>query len=502
MFKTFRTAFALKNTYRVNGIIYAIRRTFLVGKLVPVSLYRSQGLKVFANILSVAWEVISAFLGKCLYLLVLMCGLGELLDKAPQWQVFLYYAISLMRMNARTYMLSFYIYAMLRVVVGFLPFTILFGRMSGVPLWICLLLPLFVAGGKLCCVWIYLVRYERTGRNPDENKLNKWDWILAAVLLAAAYGLPCLGIVIPWQAIVALMLLAILGGALSVKKVARFPFYRELCQMMLAEKKSGLDPKVTSQKLVQEASRKKISTDVSITSKKKGFEYFNELFIKRHRRILWNSARRVTIGALVAAAAGAGACLLNGQAAQVVNESLMRLLPVFLFVMYALNRGTAFTQALFMNCDHSMLTYSFYKKPGTILRLFWIRLREITKINLAPAAVIGLGLSLLLYVSGGTGAWIKYVILPVSILALSVFFSVHSLTLYYLLQPYNAETELQSGTYKLLSWVTYLFCFMFMQVRMSSLVFGAAMIIFSLLYCAVAGVLVYKYAGRTFRLRN
>ena len=41
-----------------------------------------------------------------------------------------------------------------------------------------------------------------------------------------------------------------------------------------------------------------------------------------------------------------------------------------------------------------------------------------------------------------------------------------------------------------------------MQVRMSSLVFGAAMIAFSLLYCAVAGVLVYKYAGRTFRLRN
>lgn len=526
MYNTFKTAFSLKNTYRVNGIIYSIKQIPLLRRVLPDSLYRIRGFKVLGNVLSVCWEVVSAFLGKFLYLLLLVCGLGELFDKAPQWQVFLhiffiltiigaymntylfnptrdkYYAISLMRMNARTYMLSYYIYAMLRVVVGFLPFTILFGRMSGVPLWICLLLPLFVAGGKLVCVWIYLLRYEKTGRNPDENKLNKWDWILAAVLLAAAYGLPYLGIVIPWQAIVALMVLAIVGGVCSVKKVVRFPFYRELCQMMLAEKKSGLDPKVTSQKLVQDASRKKISTDASITSKKKGFEYFNELFIKRHRRILWNSARRVTIGALAVVAVVVGACLFNGQVARVTNESLMRLLPVFLFVMYVLNRGTTFTQALFINCDHSMLTYGFYKKPGTILKLFWIRLREITKINLAPAVVIGLGLSLLLYVSGGTEAPVNYVVLPVSILAMSVLFSVHYLTLYYLLQPYNAETELKSGTYKILSWVTYLFCYVLMQVRMSSLVFGAAMIAFSLLYCAVAGVLVYKYAGKTFRLRN
>ena len=60
-------------------------------------------------------------------------------------------------------------------------------------------------------------------------------------------------------------------------------------------------------------------------------------------------------------------------------------IPVFLFVMYLVNRGTTFTQALFINCDHSMLTYAFYKKPGTILKLFWIRLRELVKINLLSA---------------------------------------------------------------------------------------------------------------------
>lgn len=59
--------------------------------------------------------------------------------------------------------------------------------------------------------------------------------------------------------------------------------------------------------------------------------------------------------------------------------------------MYAINRGTGFTKALFMNCDHSLLTYSFYKQPKFILKLFQIRLREIIKVNLLPALVIGRG---------------------------------------------------------------------------------------------------------------
>lgn len=78
-------------------------------------------------------------------------------------------------------------------------------------------------------------------------------------------------------------------------------------------------------------------------------------------------------------------------------------LPYFVFIMYAINRGTGFTQALFMNCDHSLLTYSFYKQPKFVLKLFQIRLREIVKVNLLPAAVIGGGLAGLLYASRRDG---------------------------------------------------------------------------------------------------
>ena len=170
--------------------------------------------------------------------------------------------------------------------------------------------------------------------------------------------------------------------------------------------------------------------------------------------------------------------------------------------MYVINRGAGFTQALFMNCDHSLLTYSFYKKPKFVLRLFWIRLREIIKINLPPAAIIGGGLAALLYATGGTDDPTDYAVIIVSIICMSVFFSMHYLTIYYLLQPYNAGTEIKSGTYQLIMSATYLVCYFMMQVKMPTKVFGLAAIAFCVVYCAAASVLVYKFAPKTFKIRT
>ena len=50
-----------------------------------------------------------------------------------------------------------------------------------------------------------------------------------------------------------------------------------------------------------------ISADTAITSRRKGFEYLNELFIKRHKKILWSATLKIAgvcaflvLGALLA----------------------------------------------------------------------------------------------------------------------------------------------------------------------------------------------------------
>ena len=522
MYKTLRISFSLKDTYRVNSILYAIKQIPLIKKILPDALYGVRGLKIFANIISVIWEIITFFIGKLLYFITMVCGIGLLYRNAPADQVFLhillfltiigaymntsmfdptrdkYYAMFLLRMNAREYTLVNYGYSILKVIIGFLPFSILFGIMRDVPLWFCILIPFSVAGLKLAVAAYSLWDYERSGFVYNENKIRKHLWIFAAVLLAIAYVLPAAGIVLPASISIAVMLLFIPSGILSIRKIVSFGYYREVNQELLSQVTNQMD---AVKQAARTASDNSISTDASITSRRSGFEYLNELFIKRHQRILWKASEKIAFVCLVLVLAALLTLQLYPAARPVTNELTMQFLPYFVFILYAINRGTGFTQALFMNCDNSLLTYSFYKKSGQILRLFRIRLREIIKINLLPAFVIGAGLAVLLFASGGTDNPINYAVLVVSVLCMSVFFSVHYLMIYYLLQPYTAGAEMKSGTYRIVMIVTYFVCYLMMRVQMPTLIFGLMTIVFCVAYSVIACVLVYRLAPKTFKLR-
>lgn len=523
MNKTLRISFSLRNTYRVNGILFSLKQIPLLKKLLPAMLYQVRGLKVFANVLSVLWEFIATFLGRILYFVTMVCGIAFLYRKLPQEQVFLhilffltvigsfgniglfnpskdkYYAMFLLKMDAREYTLVNYGYEMCKVVAGFLPASVFFGMRKNLPLWLCVLLPFCIAGMKLFATAVLLWDYERSGFVYNESRLSKYAWGAIGLLLAVAYGLPAFGFALPSHMLRVLLLLCIPLGALGFWKVFSFTEYRAMNQQLLASLTNQMD---TTAQIVKKANENAISTDMEITSKRKGFEYLNELFVKRHKKILWNSTRRISYICLFLVLGVQLFLAVQPEMKAKVNEMVMTWLPYFVFIMYAINRGTNFTQALFMNCDHSLLTYAFFKQPDFVLKLFQIRLREIMKINAVPAVVIGGGLALTLYTSGGTDTWINYVILLVSILCMSMFFSVHYLTVYYLLQPYNAGTEMKSGTYRIVLSATYLICFFVMQQRIPLLLFGIMTIVFVGIYCVAASLLVYRLAPKTFKIRT
>ncbi|MDC7287025.1 hypothetical protein NXH76_04370 [Blautia schinkii] len=523
MNKTLRIAFSLKNTYRVNSILYSLKQIPLIKKILPQSVYKVMGLKIFANILSVIWEILSVFLGKFLYFIIMITGIGALYKTMPADSVFLhillflttigsfsnthmfnpsrdkYYAIFLMRMNARTYTLTSYTYSILKILVGFLPFSIYFGRASGIPLWVCVIIPFFVAGAKMTVAAYSLWDYERKGFCYNENMLGKMLWIVIGILLAAAYGLPAIGIAAPHLVVYVIMVAAVPLGIVSAFKIYSFHEYREIQQQLQAQSMYQMDMAANA---TRNYSQKSISADTGITSSRKGFEYLNELFIKRHQKVLWKATQRISAVCSFLILGGLLLFYVRPETRKNANNLLMTFLPYFVFIMYAINRGTNFTRVLFMNCDHSLLTYSFYKQPKMILKLFRIRLREIIKVNLVPALIIGCGLALLLYASGGTDNVLNYVVLIVSIVCMSIFFSVHYLTIYYIFQPYNAGTEMKSGTYQIVLSATYIVCFCMMKLRMPTPVFGLLAIVFCIAYSIAACVLVYRYAPKTFRLRT
>ena len=526
MARTLRITFSLRNTYRVNNILYALKQIPLVGRILPEALYQEPGLKILANIISVLWEIFAALIGKGAYFLILL-GAAALYPSPEKRALFLYlmvictvlggfvntymfnptkdkyYALILLRMDARSYTLVNYGYALIKLAAAYLLFGLLLGGLVDLPVWQRVLLPLFAVGVKLFAAAYMLRDYEKTGNASNENKVGPLYWAALFLGLAAAFGLPAIGIFLPEAASLIFMGLGAALGAFSAGRILRFAFYRNMYQELLGDWMDQMDKGGASKtaSAARKQSEKAISADTGITSSRNGFEYLNELFIKRHQRILWRAAEKIAFVCLILVLAALIALSLYPEVKTVVNELTMQFLPYFVFILYAINRGTGFTQALFINCDSSLLTYSFYKKPGQILKLFRIRLREIIKINLLPAFVIGAGLAVLLFASGGTDNPVNYAVLVVSVLCMSVFFSVHYLMIYYLLQPYTAGAEMKSGTYKIVMTVTYFVCYLMMRVQMPTLIFGLMTIVFCVAYSVIACVVVYRMAPKTFKLR-
>ncbi|MDD3919623.1 MAG: hypothetical protein PHO41_00390 [Eubacteriales bacterium] len=524
MLKTFAVAFRLRNTYKTNSIIWALKGIPLIKKLLPSSLYASRGLKAFANIVSGISELFSVFLGKALYLFLIWTQLAVMQANAPDSFAHVlifatiaggflntyifnptkdkFYAIFLLRMDAKRYTLTGYFYFLFKMLLGFTAFSFLFGLLAGASVLTCLAIPVYVVCVKLCFTALSLEDCNKQKKSYNENKFMPLMWVGAAALLGLA-ALPYLGFALPEMVLWVLTAVLLIPAAFSLRRILRFDDYRSIYKELLKPENfmgsAGTNAAGAAQQL---ALQKKMTADFSQTSNKSGYQYFNELFMKRHAKLLTRSAKRITVGAAVLFAAAFVALYLFPDANDEVNELCLNYLPYFLFVMYLINRGRTITQAMFMNCDHSMLAYRFYRQPKALLTLFVARLKYVILINLMPAVVIALGLPMLLYITGGTVEPLNYVVLFVSIIAMSVFFSVHNMVLYYLLQPYNVNLESKSATFGILNWVTYMVSWLAIQVQLPTLYFGAAISAFCIIYAIAAFILAYRLAPKTFKLRS
>ena len=522
MLQTFLISFRLRNTYKVNTIIYALKSIPGIRKILPDKLYQSKVLKIIGNIISVLLEIANIFIGKFLYVFLMIFSMMSIY-KTNSSSTFLhilvfltiigafmntymfnptkdkYYAMFIMRMNAKNYSLSNYFYAIIKVIIGFLPFTIIFGTLSHVNLGICLFIPLFVAYAKMVVTAHNLSLYAKKEWIINENNPVKHIWLLILLFLGLAYGLPAINIVIPSYILVLFMIITVFISIWAIRYILKFNKYREMYKAVLTN--TNMNVTSNAREITKENVLKQINIDKSLTSKKKGFAYFNDLFVMRHSKLLLKSAKKVAFISAIIIGIILLVVTINDGLKKGINDMIMTYLPYFVFIMYLINRGESVTRAMFMNSDHSMLTYAFFRKPNSILKLFRERLKSIILINLLPASIIGVGLAFILFATGGTTNNLNYLILIISIIAMSIFFSVHHLVIYYLLQPYNIESETKNTTYTIVNFLTYVVCYWMIDLRLPTFGFGLATIIFAIIYSFVSLYLVYKFAPKTFKIR-
>ncbi|MCD7809165.1 MAG: hypothetical protein LUH02_07465, partial [Erysipelotrichaceae bacterium] len=175
-------------------------------------------------------------------------------------------------------------------------------------------------------------------------------------------------------------------------------------------------------------------------------------------------------------------------------------LPLFLFILYLLNNTMDITRTMFSNCDHSLLNYTFYREPKNLLQLFGIRLKEMINMNSTYDFIIALTYAIVLYLCDSP---LYYSFIGfVSIMCMSIFFSIHYLTLYYLIQPFDKNKEIVKPVYSIITTLTYIFCYYMMDLRLSVIHFGITMIAFDIIYCVIACLLVYRFGVKTFRINS
>jgi hypothetical protein len=176
-------------------------------------------------------------------------------------------------------------------------------------------------------------------------------------------------------------------------------------------------------------------------------------------------------------------------------------LPVFVLIMYFASIGERICKAMFYNCDISLLKYSFYRDKNAILSNFIVRILRVAGLNLVvafaiAAAVVGLALVFRL-----NWAILDMVLFALSILFLSLFFSVHHLFLYYVFQPYTAELGMKNPFFGVINGGVYLFCLFCANIKSPPAYFALIVLASTCAYIAIALILVYRYAPRTFRVK-
>lgn len=87
------------------------------------------------------------------------------------------------------------------------------------------------------------------------------------------------------------------------------------------------------------------------------------------------------------------------------------------------------------------------------------------------------------------------------VVTLSVFFSVHYLTLYYLIQPFNNAGKIVKPLYNIVVVVTYVVAYELIGVEVPLIVFSLGVILACVLYSFVATLLVLKCSAKRFRIR-
>ena len=564
----------LRSIIGYNSLVFALKKTPVIGNLIPDKLYSTTFLKVIYWIFHVIVEVFKLFIGKIFGLGMIYLAAFLLSDQYIEHEmvqgvsrsamygnlglfIFLLYAfcgilirvpyfncttekeylVFMLRMDAKKLNETLIWYDLAKLFIGYIMAGI-FAVITGAPFWLWLGIPVLALAVKFLGIGLQILSFRFKSRLHKSLKISAVAYLirLALVLLAGPFFIVFIanGYFIPMPQMVIITVLTVIAGIWGFIEFLKSD--SNLHRRALHDNISKTEVKATSQ-YDNTKSFKKIKAKGTVKGDKKGFEYLNALFVKRHWTMLCMKPVIFTI--IVAAVMillsgefiygyysryGADNCW-NMVITNIINFFTFRgfsdpLLPVgndpaFEFFRYVAqshllalmiplsisDNSFKNTQAMFINCDNSLMTFSFFKQREKIIKLFDIRLKQLIKINLGPVISLGLFADLILFVTGGQSYPGEYLVTILVGFMLSILTSVTWLALYYLFQPFTTSVVAKSGAYRITSIIIYSVASILVWVPLVSYILAPVLLLFTAGYVFFLRNRVYKLAPKTWKIK-
>ncbi len=524
MLNTLKTSFKIELYCAINSFIYLLRHTPILKNITTDTLYKQENLKRRIGYFAILKDLFQKIVAKLFYLTVIY-GILSFLFPAVSFLLFLhtffffsvigslinykilsigkrkYYAVILMGLDAKEYVVSHFLF---HIILEF--FLSLFGlSLFFIGIWkmsflIAFMVAILVIFLKIIGEAFHLLFYQKTKTLLVSRSYIYWGILLLGFF--CSIGLPLFHIILPKEVYIFLVFLLFFPAAFSFFYIVGLEDYKSIYKSVHTQLAVlNTNNRTAYQKQMMIDMRKKdYQIDPRKLVGKSGYDYFNTIFFLRHKVILSSSANMICLISFLAFFLLILVILIKPSYQKEIYSFFTNYFAWIILLMYFLNRGAIITQAMFHNCDRSMLTFPFYRRDKVVLNVFFQRLKTIVKVNLRPAFFIGLGYVFVLSICNG--AFLpSYIFVLLSILSLSVFFSVHYLVIYYLLQPYNVQSEMKSVAFSVVSFLTYLACYLCKDIDLPYVDFALLILGVTVSYILLSLYVIYKKAPHRFRLK-
>ena len=506
MINTLKNILKIDSYYSINSVIYYLKKIPILGVFLPNDMYSKKNLKKIIYVTIIIYRILKGILLNIIYFSFIYF-LSKLLSyklNISDMYIYIYLLLSLISIifssklfnpNKKNYLLLIVFninkkeYIKINLIFNFIK-KFIYHCLILIPLFNYLHIPVI----KLIEVLIISCTCQIISEGTKLNKLNNRKNGIVLFIMTFLYLL----FIIYNKALPIISIVSIIMGIYYYKTIITYKNYNLLFKRTInIENSMSKISEVFYDQNTLQLNTTKINIDK--IKNKKGYDYFNTIFFERHKTILLKSSYIFSIVIILLIIITSSIILLLPKYKIDINNFLTNYLGVFVFVMYFINRGEILTKAMFYHCDHSMLTYNFYRNKKVILNLYKKRLLTTIKINLIPAITLGIGLIIISNLVNINV--VNSILIFLFIIILSIFFSVHYLTLYYLLQPYNKNLEIKDFRYNIICFITYYIAYKLISVHINSTLFSIYGLLFTVLYITISLILIYLFSSKTFKLK-